>query len=436
MLTYRLITGVLITVALSICGYAHATNFSDLPSDTEYVQIYLGTRDIGHQVYTKYGHTLLRIVDSKSSFDRTYNWGTFDFDEPGYIQKFLRGFLLYRMSFGSWQREVEVSRYEKQTIWMERLELTPNQKSIVLKRIALLSQPDNIKYPYQFFYDNCSTRVRDIIDEALQGQLKARFNKNRIGRTYRDRVMEHNASEPLLAMGQDIILNSEPDREMTAWDDMFIPTRMRSYLLEFPAIGDDGSEIKGEKLLSDTQELTSFPQPSIPAINGHIIMWLMCGLPMLIGMALALNRERKRIGVRIIGIGNIIFGLFFGSFGLFMSMSWAFGSHTVLPHNANLLMMWPIDFLYMIWGLKLVWRGNDRNKIDWSAGLIQKMDAIHLLLAVLAVVICATGLVEQNTTRVASMLVPLIVSVFFCNRDLYAYPKSAACGQLAREPQQ
>ena len=378
-----------------------------LPSDFSKTDVFLGTRDIGEDIYAKYGHSIVRIVDNQNNSDVGYNWGTFDFNDPDFIPKFVQGILIYHMSYSPWRQDILVSKYERRTMWMERINLTAKQKEKLIRRINWQAQPENIKFPYLFFYDNCSTRVRDFLDEALGGKIKERSFSRMTGRTYRDRVMEFNASSPVPAMGQDIVLSSEPDKEMSEWDDMFIPVKLNEYLAKMPAYDDDGREIPGLALLTERLVLTEFPAPEIPLINGYMLVWLIAGIPALFGTLLWSKTAWKKSGVRLIGAANVIVGTMWGALGLFMALSWAFGGHTVLPHNANLWLMWPIDGLYGISGILLLWRG----KWPSVSGKFQRtmlwLTRGHLVGMAIFTVLGLGHLITQDVSRIVLWFVPL-----------------------------
>ena len=399
-------------ICLLVSISANAQRIPPLPTDYSQVEIFLATRDIGHEVYSKYGHTIVRVLDHKTNIDVAYNWGTFDFEDPGFVPKFLEGILIYNMSWGPWWEEVDISQYELQTMWMEKINLTDKQKEVMVRRINWNAQPANVHYPYLFFYDNCSTRVRDLIDEATHGKVKSATFNRKTGRSYRDRVMEHNASVPIFAMGQDVILNSEPDREMSEWDDMFIPINLRESLLKVSAVDDDGKEIPGVTVLSDTRTLTKFPRPEIPPVNGYGLIWILTGLPAVAGLWLYRSGKRLKLAARLIGFSEMVLGGLWFFFGVFMALSWVYGSHTVLPRNVNLLLMWPTDVLYLVLGIKLLWRGvwvSETGKF-WQA-LVWNTRAHFAAMAVFLIVSLG-HLVTQNATRVALWFVPLTAVVF------------------------
>lgn len=395
-----------------VSNASRAQELPPTPRDMSQVEIYLGTRDIGHQIYSKYGHTIVRVLDRESGTDIGYNWGTFDFNAPGFIPNFLRGYLIYYMSYGPWWNEVAISKIERQTMWMERVNLTDAQKQRVIDRIMWHALPENVNYPYLFFYDNCSTRVRDIFDMATGGQIKELSSNRLTGKTYRDRVMEYNESAPFFAMGQDVILNSEPDKEMSDWEDMFIPGRLRHYMLSIPAVDDSGHEIEGKSLLSDTVTLTDYPGPTVPLINGYMLLWILSGVPAILGMYMFKRPTIKSIGARLIGFSAVVLGGLWGSIGVFLSMSWAFGSHSVLPHNANLWMIWPVDIIYMGIGLYLLAFGSAARLAPSRVLLVKCLTFAHMACLAVLVVLTVSGGLVQNTSRVVGWFAPLTVLVW------------------------
>ena len=309
---------------------ASETFIPPIPADAGQVEIYLLTRGAGDEAYTKYGHTMIRVVDPSHNLDVAYNWGMFDFRTPGFIVKFLRGLLHYHLGIPATRSEVGISQNEHRWLVQERLNLTDRQKAALLVELNREAQPDRRYYRYLFFTDNCSTRPRDVIDRALGGKIAARFQGKPSGSTFRDEVMEYNASAPILAMGQDVILNGEVDRGISQWEEMFAPLKLREYLLSMPAYNDDGTERPGEKLLTATTTLVSYPDPVSAPYSGYAVVWLLLGIPVLAGMALYARPAFRELGIRIFGLVLAVWGAVSGGFGLYLTLSWAFSEHTVV----------------------------------------------------------------------------------------------------------
>lgn len=378
-----------------------------IPANIGEVEIYLLTRGAGADVYTKYGHTMIRVVDPSNRLDVSYNWGAFDFDTPGFTLKFLRGLLPYHLEISDTRVQVEISDIEQRWLVQEKLNLTDSQKAALLLELNREAQPDRRYYRYLFFTDNCSTRPRDFIDRALGGKIAARFRGKESGSTFRDKVMEHNASAPLLAMGQDVLLNREVDRGISQWEEMFVPLKLREYLLSMPAYDNDGRPRAGERLLSGTMTLTSHPDPVNSPLNGYVILGLLLGIPTLLGPALYLKTPFRKAGVRIFGLALAFWGAVSGTFGLYLVLAWAFSEHTVVAHNANLWVFWPVDWYFLVLGGVLLWKGAAPRK----GGLLSKLAAWlvpgHLAALGIYAILAIGGFFAQSVVRVLVYFGPL-----------------------------
>ncbi|MCE5262007.1 MAG: DUF4105 domain-containing protein [Deltaproteobacteria bacterium] len=391
---------------------ASATFIAPMPANVGEVEIYLLTRGAGDEVYTKYGHTIIRVVDPSNRLDIAYNWGAFDFDDPGFTWKFLRGFLLYYLDITNTGIQVEVSEIEKRWLVQEKLNLTDRQKAALLLELNRESRPDQRYYRYLFFTDNCSTRPRDIIDRALGGKIAAAYRGKESGFTFRDKVMEHNASAPILAMGQDVLLSSEVDRVISQWEEMFVPLKLREYLLTMAACDDAGRERPGERLLSATTTLASYPDPVNSPVNGYVIVGLLLGIPALLGLALYGKTRFRKTGLRIFGLVLAVWGGLSGFFGLYLVLAWAFSEHTVVYHNANLWLFWPVDWYLLVPGGALLWNGAGLRRgglcSEWTAWFARG----HLLALGIYGALAIGGVFTQHVARVLAGFGPLALLLY------------------------
>jgi hypothetical protein len=393
-------------------SWASASFIPPMPANVGEVEIYLLTRGAGADVYTKYGHTMIRVVDPSNRLDVSYNWGAFDFDTPGFTLKFVRGVLPYNLDISGMRIQVEVSDIEERWLVQEKLNLTDRQKAALLRELNREAQPDRRYYRYLFFTDNCSTRPRDFIDRALGGRIAVRFQGKESGSTFRDKIMEHNASAPLLAMGQDVLLNREGDRGISQWEEMFVPLKLREYLLTMPAYDDNGRPRADERLLSGTTTLTAHPDPVNSPVNGYVILGLLLGIPALLGLALYRKSRFRKAGVRIFGLALGAFGGLSGFFGLYLVLAWAFSDHTVVAHNANLWLFWPVDGYLLIPGGVLLWKGAALRQ----EGLLSKWTAwlalAHLAALGIYAVLAVGGFFTQHVARVLVYFGPLAILLY------------------------
>ena len=151
------------------------------------IDFYLHTVEVGNLVFNNFGHTAIRLVDKRNGDDFVFNWGIFDFSHPvSFSYKFFKGVLIYKLGAYPTRFAHRIYKWEQRTVWEDKLNLTPDQKKILYERISWHLKPENISYPYQYFFDNCSTRPRDFIDEALNGSVKALTENQSTHQTFRD----------------------------------------------------------------------------------------------------------------------------------------------------------------------------------------------------------------------------------------------------------
>jgi len=133
--------------------------FSQPVQDTT---IYLITCSPGTETYSIYGHSAIRIVISHIKSDTVYNWGVFDFTTPNFVWKFAKGRLDYVLDTSEFNRFMLDYIYEKRSVFSQKINLESSEKRVLLSLIQMNLQPKNRSYRYDFFYDDCSTRIRDF----------------------------------------------------------------------------------------------------------------------------------------------------------------------------------------------------------------------------------------------------------------------------------
>ncbi len=121
----------------------------------------------GDQIYSVFGHTALRIVDPMHRIDRVYNYGTFDFNTPNFYLKFARGDLAYFLSVTSFDQFVYAYQLENRSLSEQVLRLNGAQVQALYNRVEANLRPDQMYYRYQFFADNCTTRIYDLLAQSL-----------------------------------------------------------------------------------------------------------------------------------------------------------------------------------------------------------------------------------------------------------------------------
>jgi hypothetical protein len=353
----------------SLSGNAQAKTFiPQMPTDFERVHVYLLTIGRSEPPYARFGHTVLRIIDYSQGYDYNFNWGVFDFDDPAFLLNFYTGKSRYWMQAMSYDSVLRVYRdMEERWVIQDTINLTTDQKKRLMTKIIWNSQPENLHYIYHYFYDNCSTKVRDYFDEILNGQLKLRFEDALQGITLRETVRQHLSGQWWAFLGADMSFNSTVDYNMSKWQLMYLPSMLRKYLLELPRFDDSGKPIPDTSLLSDEKPIVENPEPPTGINPFHGAFFLMA-LPLAwIGLIYRLKVQGQKdseplTGVnrgllRFFGVFLILYGVWTSCWGIILPINWLFSGHGELHHNALIWQFWPTDATYLVCGIALMAKG-------------------------------------------------------------------------------
>ena len=215
------------------------------------LRISLLTCTPGTELYSTFGHSALRVVDSIQGIDIIYNYGTFDFTDPDFYTKFVRGKLLYFVSIDEFANFIAEYQYEQRGITEQVLDLSCAEKEKLVTALAENAKEENKYYKYDFVYDNCTTRLRDMVTAAAAGPA---ITKNIIprGTTFRDLIHEYldKSGQYWSKFGIDMLLGVPLDKKISDKEAMFLP----DYLLK----GFD-STTTGQKKLVNEKEMILKP---------------------------------------------------------------------------------------------------------------------------------------------------------------------------------
>lgn len=207
------------------------TSFAKLSEQSKF---YLLTCAIGDEVYTQFGHSALRVVDPVQGKDITFNWGMFEFsDDPvDFNYKFAKGRLPYYMDVTDTKYFLGEYAYFQREVRQQELNLTLEQKNTIWKLLEINALPENIHYQYDFFYDNCSTRIRDIFEKALGDDLVWARHPEADEHTFREMIDVGFKSHPWLDFGIDLVLGYKTDWKVDNENLMFNPFYMEDIFRE------------------------------------------------------------------------------------------------------------------------------------------------------------------------------------------------------------
>ena len=333
------------------------------PADLNRLHFYLITVDVGNNVWDNFGHTALRLYDENTNTDLVFNWGVFDISGglADFSYNFFKGVMNYSLATSLPSREFDAYRAQGRSVWQDRLNLTNPQKETLYRRLMWNLQAGNLTYEYHYFFDNCTTRVRDYLDEALGGAISAQYS-GVTEKTFRNHVREHYASLSLVGFSLDVLLNSNIDRQVSEWEDMFLPLSLRQRLLAMSSDVSGAEEVL--PLLSGHQQIMEFPPPNVQQSAYQIasvglLVPLLVLLLMLKRVPMSYFATHARISLRaaalsfrLLGLLGMVTSLFSGMFGFLMLSSWFVSDHIDTHHNFNLLLFWPTDLLGVIIALR------------------------------------------------------------------------------------
>ena len=314
-------------------GLAQVPNAASPPGSE--LSVYLMTMGQGDMVWERYGHNAIGIRNSQTNTDVVFNWGLFSFEEPGFIGRFLRGEMKYWM--GGFDAAPTLAQYQREnrTVEVQELNLSPAQRLELLNFIRWNSQEENKFYRYDYFLDNCSTRVRDALDRVLGGAIRMSTDTMSTGTSYRWHALRLMAEDRLTTVGVDIGLGRPTDRPITAWQEMFIPMKVRDHLRNIRVPDDSGRMVPlvmSEKVLFQAQREPERTKPPL--------LWLPLGiLGVLLGGGLAwLGRRGHRAAPPMAIVAGIILGVL-GFALLFLRFM---TQHVAAYDNTNLFVYNPI----------------------------------------------------------------------------------------------
>lgn len=224
--------GVLLLALLIIPEKGRAENTQ---SDRQYESQALAEADSIHislltcgphpEIYALYGHTALRYEDRLKGTDVAINYGAFSFDTQLFALKFMFGLTDYEMGIMPFREFCFQYRFYGSSVVQQEFNLTPEEKLQVSMALAQNARPENVVYRYNYYYDNCTTRARDIVCDNLNGKVVF-TEKAPEGLTYRKMIHEMNGDHPWARLGNDLLLGVGSDRQVTAHDMQFLPHNM------------------------------------------------------------------------------------------------------------------------------------------------------------------------------------------------------------------
>ncbi len=308
------------------------------------LEVFLITAEPGDVVWELFGHNALVVRDTIRGTEAAYNYGLFDFAAPGFVPRFLQGTMMYmvapmrvdgmRDSYGAAGRK----------LWAQKLNLGPGEKLELSSLLATASLPENREYRYEYFLNNCSTKLRDALDQVLNGQIKRGVETQSVplSTTWRYHTRRLTAPSSWAYLGIDLLLGPKGDEETAAWAEMWVPSQLRSTLAGISirdGLGGMIPLVAGEELWVDSPRVPELDEPPGFSLLFLLVGGILGSLFIFLAPPVALDRT---------GSAAVAFAVLAGSWALisailgvlFIAVHWT--DHEFMYWNQNVLLFSPL----------------------------------------------------------------------------------------------
>ncbi len=394
--------------------------------------ISLITMSPGDPIFFRFGHNAILVRDSRRKTHRVYNWGTFSFQEEGLISKFLQGRLTYWLSIQP--LGPTLAHYDLENRWIaeQELNLTAEQKPRLVDMITDNARPENRTYRYHYYTDNCSTRVRDVIDAAIDGKLRA-ISKGKAELTYRGQTSRLVADIWWGYVFLNLAMGNFIDQPITEWEEMFVPSKVRQMVRKVNNVDESGKTmplVRAEKVLVKAPDRK--PPPDRPPNRTLQLLWIGLAVGAFFGWTgfrllkawppssktgnEKAKKQKAPLGRRLaLALPLAVWTLLTGFLGFLFLFFWTMTDHEVAYHNENLLQVSPLTAAFPVIAMGLLaHRQWAPNALKWVAYACAAMSVLGLLCKMLP-------FVDQINGSMIAFLMPMWLGLaagpFFAERE-------------------
>lgn len=317
------------------------------------------TMQPGEEFWSRFGHDALVVLDPASGRAISYNFGYFDPTESDFVPRFIRNDMRYRLLALPFDDDMAQYAQEGRGVSVQWLNLTPKQARELAEALRVNALPENAYYRYQYFDDNCATRVRDAIDKVLGGELRRQTEGRSHGSSFRSEALRLSAPEPWMWLVLDVMMGPETDKPVPVWAESYVPSRLAAALREV-------KNLQGQPLVQEERPLLPHkisPEPKDQPLPWW--PWALAGLA--IAAALAWIGERSP---RVLAVAALPLWAVLGLVGAVLLYAWVDTGHNYIWANRNLLLFNPLCLLLWFGGWRAL-RGRETGPVFvWLTGLV------------------------------------------------------------------
>ena len=358
-------------------------------------QVALVTFGPGRLYWERFGHNAIVVNEPGTGKATAYNYGVFDFEQKNFFLNFARGRMRYQLVAEPLNADLAMYAAEARSVTVQVLSLTPAQAERLAQFLAWNARPENADYVYDYFTNNCSTKLRDALNAALGGMLERQLTRLPAPHTYRFDAVRLISPALWLAIGMDAALGPSADRPLNLWQESFAP-EVLGHALRQVVVRDANGETR--PLVSAEEVVLASALPTAPAAPPDLgLPFLLAGLA-LAGLLLCLARGRRSSHRVCFALMAAASWMICGFSGLALAALWGLTDHWAARGDENLLLLNPLCLV-----VPVLW---------WRAPRIARWLVTLIALTALAslVVRALPGLYQRNLPFIA-LTVPVHMSV-------------------------
>lgn len=369
-------------------------------SKPEDLSISLVTFGPGDQIFNYFGHNALIVRDDARRIAHLYNFGMFSFGMdmlPSYMQGKLTFWVADTPVRATFAHYIDQNR----SVRVQELNLPPIKRAAMADALAHKVLPENRKYLYDHYNDNCSTRLRDLIDVALGGQF-ARALAEPARLNHRGHTRRYASKDPPVDFALLFWMNDQMERPLKVWDELFLPGELEKQVARVQYLDESGRQ---QPLVASSYTVFEARRPPVPEWPPtswpYTLAFGVAGGALFILTALLYRRRPSRLVRALYGLEHALYGGFFGLIGTAGFLMWTLTEHTVTYRNENQLLANPLTFLLLPLGIALAF--GSRRALPLARSVWYACAGLSLGLLALKVL----PMFDQDVLLTASLLLPI-----------------------------
>ena len=324
-------------VLLLIFFFLSSFSFS-MEQDIDRYNISILTVSPGKDLVDAFGHSGIRVVDNELNYDVVFNFGIYDFQAPDFYSNFVKGRPIYSLGINNYNRFFNDYKNQKRGILEHKIQISKNKKDALIRLLFENSRQENKFYVYEYFNDNCSTKVADLFIENFNDEIY-NFEINLSSKSnysYRSLIYKMIPKNSWGSLGIDICLGSIIDQDISYRQTFFLPSKFGSFLDTIESVN---PEIIESKLLLKSQDV--FEESSFNLTSPLFVILFVSILTILVSFRdYRNNKQTKILDILLISITTMI--------GLLISYLWFYSDHSAASQNYNILWASPLNILLFI----------------------------------------------------------------------------------------